>query len=58
MYNMKFHKQLEDSRRAIFGNGGRSSFPGDELRPPETKIVPCHEGGNGEYVAETTKSDD
>ena len=55
MYNTKHLRQIEASRRHLFGNSGEP--PSQEVcamyvLPASLEVVPCHEGPNGEWIAD------
>ena len=54
MYNSSpdFLKQLEDSRRSLFGTRDPRNIPlsARYYVPREVKVLSCHEDINGEYV--------
>ncbi len=49
MYNIDFLKQIEESRRYIFGNRGPSESP-PYFPSKDIEIIQCKEDTNGEWV--------
>ena len=54
MYNWRdFGKQIEESRRYLFGNSGEPPSPEDcaaYTLPADLKVVECFKDTNGEWV--------
>lgn len=54
MYNLDFYKQLQDSKRHLFGSGDPKDVSADlharYMPSPTAKVIECKEDINGEWV--------